>query len=144
MLRSQSHYNIIDVLHESAGVLLENPDLVSLLLRCDSQPSRVSIEEWERCSLFYFLQMDGFEYAYYQTVDQAIPDQIWEGVYRAIRQEIARKKGYGRFWEEKGDSFGEAFRTCIDALMALSPYVQTPRQQSRNGEADYCKLAEGS
>jgi hypothetical protein len=144
MLRSQSHYNIIDVLHEPAAIVLESPDLASLLNRCDSQPSRVSVQEWERCSWFYFLQLDGFEYAYYQTLDQAIPNQIWEGVYGAIRQDITQKKGFARFWKEREEAFAEPFRSCINALVKLNPYLENSKQDHPEGEVDFCTQIERS
>jgi len=137
-LRSQSHYNIIDVLHEPAAIVLESSDLAGLLNRCDAQPSSVSTDEWERCSWFYFLQLDAFEYAYYQTLDQAIPKQIWEGVYGAIRQDIAQKKGFARFWEEREEAFAEPFRSCIASLMRANPYVDNSEREHPEGDAVDC------
>jgi hypothetical protein len=92
MLRSQSHYNALDVLHSPGEIVLENADLASLMVRCNSEPDSVSVDEWERCRWFYFLQMNGWEYTYYQNLERTIPEQLWFGVDGVMRQYVAHRK----------------------------------------------------
>jgi hypothetical protein len=134
MLRSQSHYNALDVLHSPGEIVLENADLASLMVRCNSEPDSVSVDEWERCRWFYFLQMNGWEYTYYQNLERTIPEQLWFGVDGVMRQYVAHRSGYARFWNETAIGFAEPFRSYVATVIESNPYFA--RHQGEELEAE--------
>ena len=76
MLRSQSHYNALEVLQRPFELLLESDSLAPTLHECDTQPNEVEASRWSRCVTYYFMQANGWEYTYYQHLENAIPPEL--------------------------------------------------------------------
>ena len=128
MLRSQSHYKALEVLQRPFELLLESDSLAPTLHECDVQPDKVEASRWSRCVTYYFMQANGWEYTYYQHLEDAIPPELWVGVDGYMGELARTNSGWVRFWEETSHAFGEPFRTYIDERIRQNPaYVETSR-----------------
>ncbi|MEK6721229.1 MAG: hypothetical protein AABZ33_11255 [Chloroflexota bacterium] len=74
--------------------------------------------EWLRCSSHIFLQIDGWEYLYYQHRDRSVPKELWEGEDVFFRNQVAANPGYARFWSENETSFAEPFHSHVAGAFA--------------------------
>ena len=124
LLRSQSHYNALEVLQSPFEIMLESSDLAEILQRCNKDPYAVSDVTWSRCSNYIFMQANGWEYTYYQKNDEAIPPSLWPGVDGYMAHEARTRAGWVRFWEETADGFGEPFRSYIEKRIIDNPAYQ--------------------
>jgi len=127
LLRSQAHYNALDQLQRPLEVMLENESLAEILYQCDFEPRDVSESLWSRCANYYFLEINGWEYAFYQNLDESIPPELWAGVDGHIGALVQEKAGYARFWEETARAFGEPFRSHVEGLVQNNPTYRQPR-----------------
>ena len=114
LLRSQSHYNALEVLQRPLEAVLESDTLSDLLQQCEHQPQEVSDTSWSRCESYYLMQINGWEYTYYQNLDQAVPPYFWRGVDGYMGNEARTNAGWVRFWEENAIAFGEPFRSYVE------------------------------
>ena len=122
LLRSQSHYNALEVLQRPFELMLESESLAAALNRCDEHPYQVPAEVWSRCVNYYFMQANGWEYTYLQEQEQALPPGLWIGVDGYMGGQARTNPGWVRFWEETSHSFGEPFREYIDQNIRKNPY----------------------
>jgi hypothetical protein len=76
--RSQSHYNALEIAQRPFETLIEDGPLAGALERCETAPDDVNSEDWKRCSTYYFMQANAWEYLYYQNRDGTIPPEFWE------------------------------------------------------------------
>jgi len=127
LLRSQSHYNALEVLQRSFEVMLESDSLADALDQCGSQPYEVEASIWSRCANYYFMQANGWEYTYYQNMDGSIPPELWVGVDGYSDNEARTNIGWARFWEEFALGFGEPFRSYLDERMKENPAYRMPQ-----------------
>lgn len=126
MLRSQSHYNALEVLQRPFELLLESDSLAPTLNDCDRQPDQVEASSWSRCVTYYFMQANGWEYTYYQHLEDAIPPELWVGVDGYMAELARTNSGWVRFWKEMSHAFGEPFRTYIDERVRQNPaYIES-------------------
>ena len=100
LLRSQSHYNALEVLQRPFEVMLENADLADIIHECNGDPRGVSEVVWSRCTNYIFMQANGWEYTYYQNQADALPPSLWPGVEGYFSQEARSRPSWVRFWEE--------------------------------------------
>jgi len=114
LLRSQSHYNALEVLQRPFEIMLENADLAEILQQCNDDPYDVSDVIWSRCTNYIFMQANGWEYTYYQNLDDAVPPSLWVGVDGYFNNEARTKAGWVRFWAETEAGFGEPFRSYLE------------------------------
>jgi hypothetical protein len=114
LLRSQSHYNALEVLQRPFEVMLENADLARIIHECNENPKGVSDVVWSRCTNYIFMQANGWEYTYYQNLDDAVPPSLWAGVEGYFSGEARSRPSWVRFWEETEGGFGEPFRTYLE------------------------------
>ncbi|MFK8043596.1 hypothetical protein [Congregibacter sp.] len=121
LLRSQSHYNALEVLQGPFEVMLENADLAELLQQCSEDPESVSELAWSRCTNYIFMQANGWEYTYYQNADNAVPKSLWVGVDGYFSNEARTKASWVRFWFETEQGFGEPFRTYLQNHILDNP-----------------------
>ena len=68
LLRSQAHYNALDLAQRPIAMMVDNADLASVMLSCESNPRTVDPVAWERCSNYYIIQFNSWEYLYYQNL----------------------------------------------------------------------------
>jgi hypothetical protein len=118
LLRSQAHYNALELGQRPLEIMLENESLAVVLVSCETAPATVDQVGWERCSNYYLMQFNSWEYFYYQHDDQSIPPQLWRGADAYFKQKVATNLGYARFWSESQIAFDEPFRSYVNAAFA--------------------------
>jgi len=124
LLRSQAHYNALEVTQRSFEIMVETEDLARVLVACDQHPYEVPESDWQRCRNYYFMQMNGWEYVYYQEIDEATPPELWVGVDGFFGEQARTVPGYARFWKETAHAFGEPFRSYAAEQMAKNPALR--------------------
>jgi hypothetical protein len=118
LLRSHAHYNAIQLGQRPLEILLENESLAGVLVSCDRAPATIDQISWERCSNYYFMQFNSWEYFYYQHDDESIPPQLWRGADAYFKQRMEASLGYARYWSESQIAFDEPFRSYVNAAFA--------------------------
>lgn len=116
LLRSQAHFNALELAQEPLMLMVANADLAEIIVKCDSAEQDLPQAMLNRCHNFYFIQYNGWEYLYYQNIDQSIPPEIWIGSDSYYREEIVRKEGYVEFWQNYKVAFAEPFRSYVDGI----------------------------
>jgi hypothetical protein len=121
ILRSQAHFNALELSQRPFEIMVETADLAKALVACDDEPFSVSPSDWLRCRNYYFMQFNAWEYLYYQNIDGSVPPELWRGG-DAYFSEVARTKaGYTRFWKEGAIAFAEPFRSYAAAQVEKNP-----------------------
>ena len=128
LLRSQSHYNALEVLQRPLELMLASDSLASVLHECNYQPREVGDSLWPRCANYYFMQFNGWEYTYYQNLDKTTPPEIWVGAEQYLAGEAQSKAGYARFWEETAHGFAEPFRSHVEKHIQMNPDYRQPNK----------------
>jgi hypothetical protein len=118
LLRSQAHYNALELAQRPLEMMVENETLAGIVGRCDRDPERVAPSDWERCLNYYFIQYNSWEYVYYQHVDGSIPEELWLGADSFFRDQLRLKRGYQRFWKERVVAFADPFRSYVNECFA--------------------------
>ena len=118
LLRSQAHYNALELGQRPLELVLENESLADVLLKCEKDPQTIDPTSWERCSTYYFLETNSWEYFYYQHIDGSIPPQLWRGADAYFKKKVITNPGYARFWSEMQIAFDEPFRSYVAAEFA--------------------------
>jgi hypothetical protein len=121
LLRSQSHYNALEAAQLPFEMKLSSDTLAQEMHECDREPFVVPDETWERCSIYYFMQANGWEYTYLQHEDAAVPTSLWIGLDGYMESQATTNPGWVRFWEETAMGFGEPFRSYIDERVRRNP-----------------------
>jgi hypothetical protein len=115
LLRSQAHYNALELTQRPLEIMLESENLASVMVKCESDPEAVDQVSWARCNNYYFMQFNGWEYLYYQHDDESIPTQLWHGADAYFKQEVRENRGFSRFWSQWQIAFDEPFRSYVTA-----------------------------
>ncbi len=118
LLRSQAHYNALELAQGPLEMLVDNEGLARIVVQCDVKPDSVEPTDWERCANYYFILFNGWEYLYYQNADGSIPPQLFRGADAIFKQFVQTKPGYRRFWADFQVAFDEPFRSYADAEFA--------------------------
>ena len=121
ILRSQTHYSALDSLQRPFEMMLESDSLSRQLVQCRNDPFSVEESVWGRCNIYYFMQANGWEYTYYQELDEALPPSLWPGVDGYMGNEARTNPGWVRFWQETSEGFGEPFRSHIEQQIRQNP-----------------------
>ena len=129
LLRSQSHFNAISLGQRPLELLIENESLVSEVLQCETSPDSVAAATWERCSNFYLMQFNSWEYFYYQNIDGSIPPQLWTGADGYFKTLVRTKPGYVRFWLEMQEGFAEPFKSYAARQLPQAPPDRAAQSQ---------------
>ena len=114
LLRSQAHFNALELAQRPLEMMVENETLAGIVGRCDRNPEGIELSDWERCLNYYFIQYNGWEYMYYQNIDGSIPEELWVGADAFYRDQLQLKAGYLRFWKERAIAYGEPFRSYVN------------------------------
>jgi hypothetical protein len=115
LLRSQAHYNALELAQGPIEMLVNNERLAEIIVECDMDPGAVSPVDWERCANYYFILFNGWEYLYYQNRDGSIPPQLFRGADALFKEYARTKPGYRRFWSDFEVAFDEPFRSYAGA-----------------------------
>ena len=113
LLRSQAHYNALTLAQRPLELMVENESLAGVVTHCDTDPDDVPTAIWERCLNYYFMQLNSWEYMYYQNRDDSIPRQLWVGADSYFKSLVQSKPGYRRVWREVETAFDEPFRSYV-------------------------------
>jgi hypothetical protein len=113
LLRSQAHYNALLLGNRPLEMLVGDGGLASIMNVAYSTPEALSPDDWLRCSTYMTIQVDAWEYFYYQHRDGSIPKELWVGADNFFRDLVVGKPGYARFWSESQASFDEPFRSYV-------------------------------
>ena len=111
LLRSQAHYNALSLSQRAREVLIENKDFVSVMNVGWTTPEALSQDDWTRCSVYMFMQLNAWEYLYYQHREDAILTEYCFGAEAYYGNLVATNPGYARFWSDNRISFEEPFRS---------------------------------
>ena len=111
--------------------MLENEDLASVMVKCESNPEAVDQTSWARCSNYFFMQFNGWEYLYYQHADESIPSQLWNGADAYFKHQVRANLGFSRFWSQWQIAFDEPFRSYVNAEFAAARAAR-PRSEYWN------------
>lgn len=121
LLRSQAHYNALDLTQRPFELMITTEDLAQIVFECDRHPYAVPESDWRRCRNYYLMQVNGWEYAYYQNLAETIPPELWGGFDRYFTDEVRTKAGYARFWKETAFGFDEPFRSYAAERIDSNP-----------------------
>jgi hypothetical protein len=121
LLRSQAHFNALSLSQRAREVLIENEGFASVMIVGYATPEALSDGDWLRCSVYMFMQVNQWEYLYYQHRDGSIPTEYWVGAEAYYRSLVAMKPGYARFWSESETGFDEPFRSYVAQEFAEKP-----------------------
>ncbi|MEM9706103.1 MAG: hypothetical protein AAF850_08510 [Pseudomonadota bacterium] len=79
-LEAQSYFNFFALGHLPMETIITNPQFAEVMLQCDATPCEVTPAERRRCGLYYFMQINRFEYAYYQQGSRTLPQGMGKGL----------------------------------------------------------------
>ena len=111
LLRSQAHHNALMLSQSARELLIENAGFAQIVHVGLATPDALNAVDWARCSSYMFLQINQWEYLYYQHRDGSIPTEYWAGAEDYYRNMVAGGAGYARFWSANRSSFDEPFRS---------------------------------
>lgn len=120
-LRSQAHYNALTLVQRPWELMIGNADLAKVVAAGSMDPGALSDADWLRCSSYFFMQFNGWEYFYYQQGDGSIPKELWTGADSTFKRLIETTPGYVRFWAESQASFDEPFRSYVGHEFTRKP-----------------------
>ena len=99
-------------------MMVQNPELSILVGRCQSGDDDLSSAVLARCNQYALMEINGWEYLYYQHLDNSIPPQLWLGSDAYYRNEIQTKAGYAKFWKDYHIAYAEPFHSYVAAIFA--------------------------
>ena len=111
LLRSQAHFNALSLGQRPLELMVENEGLAGVVAQCDADPHDVPAVTWERCLNYYFMELNAWEYMYYQNLDGSIPHEFWVGSDAYFKSLTATKPAYRRAWREVEGTFDNPFRS---------------------------------
>ena len=121
ILRSQGHYNALVLGQRPFEMMIENEDLAQLVHASASNPFALSDEDWSRVSAYIFMQLNSWEYLYYQNLETALPEQLWNGADAWYGSQARENAGWTRFWQNDHIAFGEPFASHVQKEILKSP-----------------------
>jgi hypothetical protein len=121
VLRSQAHYNALMLFSRPWELVIENEGLASIVSVGLATPEALSAADWLRCSSHILLQVDAWEYFYYQHRDDSIPKELWVGGDTYYSSLVQTKPGLRRFWSEFQAVYDEPFRSYVAGEFAGKP-----------------------
>ena len=116
LLRSQAHYNALMLAQGPGAMMVQNPELSILVGRCQAGHDDLSSAVLARCNQYALMEINGWEYLYYQHLDNSIPPQLWLGSDAYYRNEIQTKAGYAKFWKDYHIAYAEPFHSYVAAI----------------------------
>jgi hypothetical protein len=126
LLRSQSHYNALDLVQAPILVMVGNDSLAEAIYQCAREPHGASDSVWLRCSNYYNTLFNGWEYVYYQNLAETVPPELSEGYDAWFSAEVQSNAGYARFWKERAQAFAEPFHSHVEEVFRANSAVRRP------------------
>lgn len=111
LLRSQAHFNALSLGQRPIEFLIDNEALAGIVVQCDGDAEHMSPVARDQCFNYYFLQLNAWEYMYYQNLDGSIPGEYWVGADKYYKLLMATKPGYRRAWRAFEATYDEPFRS---------------------------------
>ena len=121
VLRTQAHYNALLLAQRPFEMLIDNEGLAKVVNVGYAAPDALSEDDWALCGYYFFMQLNAWEYLYYQNRDGSIPKELWVGADAFFKSLVETKPGLTRFWSEFEASFDEPFRTYVRQEFARRP-----------------------
>lgn len=112
-LRSQAHYNALELNINPIVAVISDDELAELLVICDRGIVDLTEGQIRQCEYYYFLQLNAWEYIYYQNIDKALPEAFWEGSDAYYKNELENKLGLRITWEKYESAFAEPFKSHV-------------------------------
>ena len=112
-LRSQGYYNFIDLGHRPMEMLAGHPELAEVISRAHEAPYQLSAAEWLQCQRFFFMEVNSWEYCYYQNKDKSLHKELWVGANAYFSEIVITQPAYRRFWAEYAEAFDDPFRSYV-------------------------------
>jgi hypothetical protein len=134
LLRSMAHHNALTLSQRARELLIENEGFAKIVSVGCATPDALSAVDWARCSSYMFLQVNQWEYLYYQHRDGSIPTEYWVGAEDYYRNLVAGLPGYARFWSGNHSSFDEPFRSYAALAFTKQP-APTPDREGAEAVA---------
>jgi hypothetical protein len=134
LLRSQSHYNTLEVSQRALEIVIASDTLAGLLEQCDADPWSVPGAIWTRCVNYVFMQVNPWEYTYHQDLEGSTPHSLWVGVGGYFSNEARSNASWARFWRDTAEAFGEPFRSYLDERLRQNPAFAHPSRASADGD----------
>ena len=116
LLRSQAHYNALMLAQSPGTMVVQNSELSNLIEQCQTGMKQLPTAVLARCNHYTLMEINGWEYLYYQHLDKSIPPQLWLGADAYYRNEIQNKVGYAKFWKDYHIAYAEPFHSYADAF----------------------------
>lgn len=124
LLRSQAHFNALSLGQRPIEFLIDSDTLGGVLAQCDADPDHTPPVARDRCLNYYFLELNAWEYMYYQNLDGSIPHEFWVGSDTYFKSLMAAKPAYRLAWRELALTFDEPFRSYAAAEFEKSAAAQ--------------------
>ena len=118
LLRSQAHYNALMLAQAPGTMMVQNPELSNLVEQCQVGKDPLPSSVLARCNHYTLMELNGWEYLYYQNLDNSIPSQLWLGSDAYYRNEIQTKAGYAKFWKDYHIAYAEPFHSYVVTVFA--------------------------
>ena len=112
-LRSQGHYNALVLAQRPFEMIIENEGLARIINIAQTDASVLDAEEWLRASAYIFMQIDSWEYLYYQSRENALTEQLWNGANAWFSAQAKENAAWARFWAENAAAFAEPFASHV-------------------------------
>ncbi len=117
-LRSQGHYNALVLSQRPFEMIIENDGLARSINIGRSDSTELDADQWLRASSYIFMQINSWEYLYYQSREKALTEQLWSGANTWFSSQAKENAGWARFWAESGEAFDEPFASHVRLQMA--------------------------
>lgn len=111
LLRSQAHFNALSLGQRPIEFLIDNDTLAGVVAQCDADFDHTPPIAQDRCLNYYFLELNAWEYMFYQNLDGSIPHEFWVGSDAYFKSLMATKPGIRRAWRKFELGFDEPFRS---------------------------------
>ena len=118
-LRSQAHYNALEMNISPLVAVISDGELAELLVRCDRGIADLTEGQIRQCDFYYFVLFNTWEYIYYQNIDEALPEAFWEGANAYYSNELKNTQGFRIFWEKYETAFAEHLKSHVLEIFNL-------------------------
>ena len=118
-LRSQAHYNALELNINPIVAVISDDELAELLVICDRGIVDLTEGQIKQCDYYYFVLFNAWEYIYYQNIDEALPEAFWEGSDAYYKNELENTRGFRITWDKYESAFAEPFKSHVLEIFDL-------------------------
>jgi hypothetical protein len=112
-VRAASFHQVADSLSDISMTVVQDPTLVSLLTRVNSDPESLSPDDIARYGYFLLATVRRIESLFFHAEQGTIESESWRGTQHTLHF-IFGKEVAQRWWTENADRFNADFRDYID------------------------------